>query len=343
MDNLLQQGVTAFRSGKRDEARKFFIAAVKQNQNDERAWVWLYNVCGNDKERIHCLKRIILINPKNEMAKIALSKFKDVSFPNVNQIISNEKDSHQEFINESTAPIQKNRTDLIILITTVFLIAIISIGVIYLSIGREKRTSIVYQITPTIKKLPPTWTPVYQSTEAAPLTPMASLYGGPARKYIPISNMEKTYGIGHDIEENYITNDGEFYKIGYSEIGNDGFVNLDQPRISFFSYVGDDLENAKKFFRRVSENYSVEDTWTDYKWVENKYESEKFDEIIQFIGIRKDGGIFGESGRVIRKGDIVVLINIEIRNLDGINDSDIYKLNQELNKYTKMVEEKLPN
>ena len=53
MDDLIQQGIMAYRAGKRDEARKFFASAVKQNQNDERAWGWMYNVCNNDKERIH--------------------------------------------------------------------------------------------------------------------------------------------------------------------------------------------------------------------------------------------------------------------------------------------------
>ena len=43
MDDLLQQGITAYRAGKRDEARKFFAGAVKQNQNDERSWGWMYN------------------------------------------------------------------------------------------------------------------------------------------------------------------------------------------------------------------------------------------------------------------------------------------------------------
>lgn len=68
MDNLLQQGVQAYRAGRRDEARKVFITLVKQNQDDERAWGWMYNVCDNDKERIHCLKQMLRINPENEKA-----------------------------------------------------------------------------------------------------------------------------------------------------------------------------------------------------------------------------------------------------------------------------------
>lgn len=74
MDDLLQQGIAAYRAGKRDEARKFFIAALKQNRNDEHIWGWMYNVCNNDTERIDCIKQILRINPKNEKANQLLAK-----------------------------------------------------------------------------------------------------------------------------------------------------------------------------------------------------------------------------------------------------------------------------
>lgn len=81
MDDLLQQGITAYRAGKRDEARRLFIAAVKQNQNDERTWGWMYNVCNNDQERIQCLKQMLRINPKNEKANQLLSELTSHNFP----------------------------------------------------------------------------------------------------------------------------------------------------------------------------------------------------------------------------------------------------------------------
>lgn len=69
MDDLLQQGIIAHKAGKRDEARKFFITVVKQNPDNERAWGGMYEVSGNDKERIYCLKQMLRINPKNEKVK----------------------------------------------------------------------------------------------------------------------------------------------------------------------------------------------------------------------------------------------------------------------------------
>lgn len=74
MDDLLQPGITAYKAGKRDEARKAFLTVVKQDPENERAWGWMYQVSGNDKERIYCLKQMLRINPKNEKANQLLDK-----------------------------------------------------------------------------------------------------------------------------------------------------------------------------------------------------------------------------------------------------------------------------
>jgi hypothetical protein len=66
MDDLIRQGIDAFRAGKREEARKLLLTAVKQNPDSESAWGWLYNVAEKDKDRIYCLKQVLRINPNNE-------------------------------------------------------------------------------------------------------------------------------------------------------------------------------------------------------------------------------------------------------------------------------------
>ena len=81
MDDLLQQGITAYKAGKRDEARKIFIALVKQSPNNERAWGWMYAVANDDKERIYCMKQALRINPSNEKAKQILDSLTGQNFP----------------------------------------------------------------------------------------------------------------------------------------------------------------------------------------------------------------------------------------------------------------------
>ena len=81
MDDLLHQGITAYKAGKRDEARNVFITVVKQSPNDELAWGWMYQISVDDKERIYCLKQMLRINPKNEKAKQMLDTLAGQDFP----------------------------------------------------------------------------------------------------------------------------------------------------------------------------------------------------------------------------------------------------------------------
>lgn len=78
MNDLLQQGIAAHKAGKRDEARKCFIAALKQNRDNERAWQFMYNVANDDQERLSCLEQILRINPQNEKANILINQLKNI-------------------------------------------------------------------------------------------------------------------------------------------------------------------------------------------------------------------------------------------------------------------------
>jgi hypothetical protein len=110
MDDLLQQGIVAYRAGKHDEARKFFAAAVKQNQNDERIWGWMYNVCNNDKERIYCLKQMLRINSKNEKASQLLAEFTAADFPLERPSVSPENPNTQTRREQKSPSAQVART-----------------------------------------------------------------------------------------------------------------------------------------------------------------------------------------------------------------------------------------
>jgi hypothetical protein len=81
MEDLLQQGIAAYKSGKRNQARKIFITVLKQSPDSERAWGWMNNVCNTDQERIHCLEQMVRINPKNEKAQQRLNQLLAPPFP----------------------------------------------------------------------------------------------------------------------------------------------------------------------------------------------------------------------------------------------------------------------
>jgi hypothetical protein len=81
MDDLIQQGVDAFKAGDKESARKLLSQAIKQNPDSERAWGWMYNVCNTEQERIHCLKQIVRINPQNEKANQRINELTVSDFP----------------------------------------------------------------------------------------------------------------------------------------------------------------------------------------------------------------------------------------------------------------------
>jgi len=81
MDDLIQQGVNALKSGDRETARKLLASAIEQNPDNEHAWEWMYNVCNTDQERNQCLKQILRINPKNDRANQLLNQSTGFDFP----------------------------------------------------------------------------------------------------------------------------------------------------------------------------------------------------------------------------------------------------------------------
>jgi tetratricopeptide (TPR) repeat protein len=154
MDDLLQQGIAAYRAGKRDEARKFFIAALKQNRNDERTWGWMYNVCNNDTERIDCIKQMLRINPKNEKASQLLAKL-TIDNPVLPQpSVSSPKLESHSTTEQTPPPVQssqvkatdamqktpdpKQSRNLLIGIGAVFFICIICLLVIFIPKGTSQ-------------------------------------------------------------------------------------------------------------------------------------------------------------------------------------------------------------
>ncbi len=153
MDDLIQQGITANKAGKKDEARKYFIAAIKENRDNEYAWQYMYNVANGDKERLSCLQQILRINPQNEKAKVLLNQLKHVEPTNnvqpqvtlrkkcpycAEDILLDAKICRFCGRDLQIKPISKksrNKSLLIGIVTTVALIVIVS--VIYIFFGNQ--------------------------------------------------------------------------------------------------------------------------------------------------------------------------------------------------------------
>jgi len=69
MDNTLQQGITAAKSGNKTQAFELLTRAAQDASTAEQAWLWLSSVVDADSERLFCLNYALRLNPNNVPAQ----------------------------------------------------------------------------------------------------------------------------------------------------------------------------------------------------------------------------------------------------------------------------------
>lgn len=70
--SLTIDGVTALHSGDKSGARTLLNEAVQLDPSSEEAWLWLSRVVETNADWLHCLERVLAINPENAAAKHGL-------------------------------------------------------------------------------------------------------------------------------------------------------------------------------------------------------------------------------------------------------------------------------
>lgn len=73
IDQMLNKSIAAYKADDLTTASKLLAQVIKQDPNNERAWLWLSGIVSSDAERLFCIKRLLAINPENEIAKHGLS------------------------------------------------------------------------------------------------------------------------------------------------------------------------------------------------------------------------------------------------------------------------------
>lgn len=68
-DDLLQQGIAALQAGNKAQARQLFSQAIRQNPDNEQAWLWLSGAVETAQDKLMCLNKVLAINPTNEAAQ----------------------------------------------------------------------------------------------------------------------------------------------------------------------------------------------------------------------------------------------------------------------------------
>ena len=81
IEQWLQEGIAAAKAGQVEQARFRLLDVVEQQQTNEVAWYWLYQVFNNIDDKRICLENLIIINHNNQWAKQELLKYLETSAP----------------------------------------------------------------------------------------------------------------------------------------------------------------------------------------------------------------------------------------------------------------------
>jgi len=75
LQQWLQEGIIAAKAGQVEQARFRLLEVVEQDQTNETAWFWLYQIFDRHEDKRICLENLITINPYNEWARQELLNF----------------------------------------------------------------------------------------------------------------------------------------------------------------------------------------------------------------------------------------------------------------------------
>ena len=75
LEQWLQEGIIAAKAGQLEQARFRLLDVVEQDQTNEAAWFWLYQVFDRRDDKRLCLENLIIINPQNQWAQEELLNY----------------------------------------------------------------------------------------------------------------------------------------------------------------------------------------------------------------------------------------------------------------------------
>jgi hypothetical protein len=79
VEAIIQEGISAIKAGRKDDARRALMKAVDLDERNETAWLWLSAVVDTPDEQQLCLENVLSINPSNQKAQRGLEALKKAS------------------------------------------------------------------------------------------------------------------------------------------------------------------------------------------------------------------------------------------------------------------------
>jgi hypothetical protein len=75
IEQWLEEGIVAAKAGQHQQARFRLLDVVEQDQTNETAWYWLYQVFDRHDDKRVCLENLLIINPNNAWARQELLNY----------------------------------------------------------------------------------------------------------------------------------------------------------------------------------------------------------------------------------------------------------------------------
>lgn len=73
LSNTLQSAIQSIKAGDNESGKHLLGQVIQADPKNEMAWLWWTQVVDSDEERLICLRKVLDINPNNELAKRGLA------------------------------------------------------------------------------------------------------------------------------------------------------------------------------------------------------------------------------------------------------------------------------
>lgn len=98
-NDLTRQGIAALKAGDQQQAASLLKQAIREDKNNQIAWLWLSGCVDSDEDKIQCLERVVSIDATSEAGQRAargLEQIQGLELPGEDNIAKNRQGQIQQ-------------------------------------------------------------------------------------------------------------------------------------------------------------------------------------------------------------------------------------------------------
>jgi len=106
MEDDLQQAIVMIKSGDKKGGGQLLAEIVRRDPRNGNAWLWLTSCVSTSEQKIYCLKKVLEIEPNNQVALATLPKLQQIERPSEKDLLQH----HEQPIQDSQQSIGSFQT-----------------------------------------------------------------------------------------------------------------------------------------------------------------------------------------------------------------------------------------